>query len=120
MAEHNETGKKGEEAAVEYLVNMGHEILDRNWYHGKHELDIISEYQDKLVVTEVKTRGGDLDVLPRELVTLPKQKIIVRLADAYARKFGMGMEVQFDVIIVSVYEDGMELEHHEDAFYPMA
>lgn len=120
MAEHNETGKKGEDVAAEYLMEKGHEILDRNWRLGKHELDIISEYEDKLVITEVKTRSGDLDVLPRELVPLPKQKTIVRLADAYTRKFGISMEVQFDVIIVTVYEDGTEVEHIEDAFYPMA
>ena len=42
MAEHNELGKAGENAAVAYLEEHGYLIRHRNWRKGHFELDIRS------------------------------------------------------------------------------
>ena len=39
MAEHNELGKAGENAAVAYLEEHGYLIRHRNWRKGHFELD---------------------------------------------------------------------------------
>ena len=42
MAEHNELGKAGENAAVAYLEEHGYLIRHRNWRKGHFELDIVA------------------------------------------------------------------------------
>ena len=53
-----EIGKNGEDLAVEYLVNKGYKILERNWRSGHKEIDIIAMDGDTLVVVEVKCRSS--------------------------------------------------------------
>ena len=57
MAIHNDLGRRGEEAAVEYLREKGYSILARNWRNVHKELDIIAQEDDELVIVEVKTRS---------------------------------------------------------------
>ena len=42
MAEHYELGNKGEQLAVNYLINKGYKIVERNWRFQKAEIDIIA------------------------------------------------------------------------------
>ena len=56
MAEHNELGKQGEQVAVDYLLEKGYEILERNYQARKAEIDIIAKKDNWLIVVEVKTR----------------------------------------------------------------
>ena len=42
MAEHNVLGIQGEQLACRFLEQRGYVILERNWHHAKHELDIIA------------------------------------------------------------------------------
>ena len=50
MAEHNETGKKGENLAAEYLASIGFEILERNWKNRFEEIDLIAIDKELLVI----------------------------------------------------------------------
>jgi ribonuclease HII len=64
-------GDAGETAAANYLVRLGHEIIDRNWRTKYCEIDIISFYRDTLYFTEVKYRknanqGGGLAAITRK------------------------------------------------------
>ena len=54
MAEHNELGKAGENAAVAYLEEHGYLIRHRNWRKGHFELDIVAAKENELVIVEVK------------------------------------------------------------------
>ena len=49
-------GKKGEQAAAEYLVRHGHEIVARNHKTYFYEIDIVSVCNGKIYFTEVKYR----------------------------------------------------------------
>ena len=42
MAAHNDFGKEGEQDAVNFLIENGHTILERNFRFGHAEIDIIS------------------------------------------------------------------------------
>ena len=71
MAEHNETGKWGEEMACRYLEEKGYMILDRNWYYQKAELDIVAMDGGTVVfVGSVRdlSDGAAMDLLDHFLV----------------------------------------------------
>ena len=54
MAEHNETGKAGEEQARMYLKKNGYKIHALNWVHNHKEIDIVAEKNETMVFIEVK------------------------------------------------------------------
>jgi len=118
MSESHELGRQGEELALNYLKNKGYNILLRNWTWGRHEIDLIIENHDFIVFTEVKTRSGNFHEHPRAAVTNEKQKSIIRAAEGYIQKFRIDKESRFDVITVIKQDNGFEIDHIEDAFYP--
>lgn len=66
-------GNVGEEKVAEYLVKMGHKIVERNFKTRYAEIDIVSVYLDKIYFTEVKYRknddfGGGLSAITSEKV----------------------------------------------------
>lgn len=116
MNENYDLGKKGEDLAVEYLIEQGYQILERNWRSGHKEIDIIAMKNDTLVAVEVKTRKtttyGDPDIA----VGVMKQRLLIWAADAYVRYRNLDLDVRFDVISIIINEQGKHLEHIEDAF----
>jgi TIGR00252 family protein len=52
-------GDKGEQAAADWLVADGHEIIERNWRTRYCEIDIVSKKDEVLYFTEVKYRKND-------------------------------------------------------------
>lgn len=118
MAEHNEIGKKGEAAAVEYLREKGYQIRHINWYRGHLELDIVAQTQEELVVVEVKTRSGNEWDSPESAVNNTKIKRIVSATDFYIKYFNVDLPVRFDIVCVTGYYPYFNIEHIEDAFYP--
>mgnify|MGYP001112156192 CR=1 FL=1 len=49
MAEHNDLGKKGEEAAVNLLKQKGYKIIEQNWTYEKYEIDIIARNEEFII-----------------------------------------------------------------------
>lgn len=116
MAKHNITGKIGEDLAVEYLVEQGYIIRDRNWRFSNVELDIVAQANNMLIFVEVKTRTGEFG---EELITKKKIDNLTRAANAYIHQFDLPHPVQFDLVLIIMSEDGeFELEHLPDAFIP--
>lgn len=118
MAEHIDLGKQGELAAVSYLLNKGYKIIEQNWKFGKNEIDIIAKDGKYIVVVEVKTRNSNYFAEPETNVTRDKQRILVRAANAYVRYKHLNNEVRFDIIAILVSQDGEQINHIVDAFYP--
>lgn len=117
MADHNDLGNKAEDLAAEYLIKNGYRILVRNFRFKKAEIDIISEKDNLIIVTEVKARSTDFFILPQEAVTKGKIKSIVTAANHFMEEFNRDQEVRFDIISVLPDEKGnLEIEHIPDAF----
>ena len=117
MADHNDLGKKAEDLAAEYLVKSGYRILVRNFRFKKTEIDIISEKDNLIIVTEVKARSTDFFILPQEAVTKGKIKSIVTAANHFMEEFNKNQEVRFDIISVLPDQKGnLIIEHIPDAF----
>ena len=117
MAEHNEFGKLAEDLAADFLAKKGHKILVRNFRFQHHEIDIVSEFQDLIVVTEVKARSYDTLIEPQEAVNKKKIKSIVQTADFFMTDNQIDKEVRFDIITVLPDKTGaLQITHIEDAF----
>jgi putative endonuclease len=119
MAEHNLTGITGEQLAGRFLEEQGLQVLERNWRHGRHELDIVARTAHELVFVEVKTRSSDQYGQPAEAVKKGKRGRLIKAANAYIQETGCELGVRFDIISVILHPTGKPYIHHiPDAFYP--
>ncbi|WP_029905785.1 YraN family protein [Prevotella sp. 10(H)] len=116
MAEHNDLGKKGEDAAENYLRQNGYEIIERNWLYERYEIDIIAQDDEYIVFVEVKTRSSDQWGNPEEAVSKGKIKRIVEAADFYLREYDIDLPARFDVIASIWTGKKFEIQHIDDAF----
>lgn len=113
------TGKYGEEKAEEFLRKRGYRILERNYKKPWGELDIIAQYDNTIVFTEVKTqrKQNKYFVKPEENITPFKQKQLIKSAKAYlAFKKWLDKNWQIDVVAVELDERGTcDIRHIENA-----
>jgi putative endonuclease len=78
VAKHNDIGKQGEEAALNYLQNIDYEIIETNWRFKHLEVDIIAKHKEYIVFIEVKARSINFFSEPEKAVTIKKQKNLVK------------------------------------------
>lgn len=118
MAQHNDTGKWGEELAADFLRKNGYQIMERNWRFGHRDLDIIARSPEgnEVVFVEVKTRSGDIITKPEDAVDVRKIRSIGYCANAFVKQFNIADLLRFD--IVGRNKDEAEIEHVKDAFNP--
>jgi putative endonuclease len=80
----------------------------------------VALYRDELVVVEVKSRAGNAVNDPAAVIDPVKERNIILAAEAFIRLHGCNHPTRFDVIAVIYGGSGMEIEHLENAFYPIA
>ena len=119
MAEHNLTGKNGEELALHFLQNEDYKILATNWNYKKSEIDIIAQKDTFLIIAEVKTRNSNYFGEPESWVTKIKQQNLIKGAEAYILKNNIDLEVRFDIISIILSGKEHKIHHIKDAFYPI-
>ena len=104
-------GHVGENSAALYLKDHGFEIVEKNVYVGKCEIDIIAKKHDLIVFAEVKTRRQIPDKpspygRPASAVNFTKRK---NMLDAAVRYIYENKEVCRDlqprIDIIEVYVD---------------
>ncbi|MGA7293861.1 MAG: YraN family protein [Terriglobales bacterium] len=107
MAEHQRTGRRGEEDAYFYLGRRGYTIIARNFRSPNHrgELDLVGWDRDVLCFIEVKTRTSR-DFKPAEgAVDRDKQRELWLVARDFMRHMPGSCQWRFDVLAV-YYERG--------------
>jgi len=111
--EKEELGRRGEQAAAEYLASAGLRILDRNWRCAEGEIDIVAAERQILVVCEVKTRSGTRYGTPLEAITRAKRMRLRRLAARWLAAHGVLFdEVRIDVVGLLKDSSGLyQIEH---------
>jgi putative endonuclease len=119
MADHNDTGKKGEDMAAEYLLKNGYKILERNWHNAHQEIDIIATKDNELAIVEVKCRTGNPMVEPQLAVNRNKQNLLIKAANAYIKQKDLDVDTRFDIIAITLGST-VHIEHIEGAFYPLS
>ena len=118
MADHNDFGKLAEELAENFLVEKNYKILAKNYRYLKAEVDIIAQFENQIVIVEVKVRATDAFMLPQEAINKKKIRLIVSAANEFLETNNIELETRFDVISVLPSEKGkLEITHIENAFY---
>ena len=116
-------GMRGEEAACNYLIGKGWEILERNWRSDYGEVDIVArdpeEPSFEVVFIEVKTRRGKNrdDIFPEEAVDFEKRGRYRNAAENYLQLHEWAQRPRFDVVGITAYAEGRaRLRHNKRAF----
>lgn len=114
-------GAHAEQAAAEYLINLGYGIVTRNWRCRSGELDIIAVEDDEIVIVEVRSRSyhaAPTYGTAMESITPRKANQVRRTAAVYLQQAGnTNAQVRFDVIAVTFEgEKSVEMEHVKAAF----
>lgn len=122
MDSRRDTGRFGEDAAASFLEGKGFTVIARNWRSGHYELDIVAVDGEGLHFVEVRTRINP-EILPQDTVNAAKQRKVTEAARRFLRqpahlKFS-DFEVFFDVIGVTLANEGVDLEYIPQAFVPM-
>lgn len=108
-----EIGNRGEDCAVEFLKNNGYEILNRNFYTRKGEIDIVAKDGDSVVFIEVKTRKNNNYGSAAEAVNAAKQKKLALTAQAYMNYKNLtDSNLRFDVIEVDSENNSFAVKNH--------
>ncbi|MBO5699969.1 MAG: YraN family protein [Bacteroidales bacterium] len=117
-----ELGKRGEEVALEYLLQRGMKLLERNWRCGHKELDLVMEEEGFIRIVEVRTREYPSIVEPFESITVQKRSRVIAAAKGYMAQKGKflqgGKEVVFDVVSVLFNGELFEVKYMREAFAP--
>ena len=80
------TGDAGEKAAERFLKKeKGFSVRERNWRHGRDEIDLIATEDEVLVFVEVKTRKAGGLVPGYYSVDDRKKRALRRAAQAYLK-----------------------------------
>lgn len=111
---HLDLGRRGEQAAADYLAARGFEVVERNWRatssggsrssvrHG--EIDIVARRGGALYFVEVKSRSGgalDGDFAPQTALTPQKMERLTKICDHYAEQSGFAGEIFMMLITVN-------------------
>ena len=120
MAEHNTTGRHGEQMAAELMTRKGYTVLETNWRMGHLEMDIIAGNRKEIVFVEVKTRTSEFAGTPAEAVDANKRRHMVTAANAYVKYHLDTRRIRFDIIGILLNKAGEieKIEHFENAFAP--
>ena len=118
MSARKDLGIGVENLAAKYLESLGYTILERNFRYRLGEIDIVAEYEGRLVICEVKSRSsGKLD-LPLS-INLAKRTKLRKFYEVFitGHPNKLRMQPRFDVIsIIFQKNDAPELEHTCNAF----
>lgn len=116
-ARNRDLGRRGEEAAAEFLHRHGYDVVERNWTCKAGEADIIARDGDTLVFVEVKTRRSASCGFPGEAVDEAKRERYQRIALAYqAERRLEELSMRFDVVSIMVSDRRAVIRHHINAF----
>lgn len=108
--------KDGEQAAREYLVGLGYQIIGQNVRVGAWEIDLIAETNQEIVFIEVKTTGAGYR--PEDRLRVTQQKRLFQAAERWLIIRRLENRVaRFDLLVVEFNSQtgDRRIEHHEDA-----
>ena len=98
-----QAGRRGEDAAAQYLERAGYVILARNYRCRVGEIDLVALDGRTVVFVEVKARHGGESGAPLESLRPDQQRRIARAAEHYvARHRLLDRAARFDVVGVDL------------------
>jgi putative endonuclease len=113
-----ETGRHGEQIALEFLESNGYKIIKRNFHFGRYgEIDLIGEKDGVLIFFEVKVQTTDAFGDPRFWITASKQQKLRKAASGYLYINKIeDRNCRFDAIVIDLRTTPPQIEHIKNAF----
>lgn len=89
-----------EQQAAAYLIEKGYTILERNYYAGHKEIDLVALEGGYLVFVEVKYRKNEKMGRPEEQITWKKMENLREAAKKYIynKRLPQDTPCRFDVV----------------------
>lgn len=107
MADTLRIGAEGERAAMEYLRDHNHLVVERNWRTPPHEIDIVTlTPEGHYHFVEVKTRHEGSLTTPAEALSRKKIANLIKAANHYVELHAITTEVWLDFMAVVECHDG--------------
>ncbi len=120
-----QTGRQGENAACNWLLQNGYRIIARNYTSPHGEIDIIAEDEKYIVFVEVKYKNDSPNLKkygrPILAVNTKKKAHILSAVKNYIRKYHPSKKPRIDVIeiIGKAEKNGfvsLNIKHYKNAF----
>lgn len=112
-------GRLAEELALEWFLERGFVLRERNYRVGHREVDLIVESERYIHIVEVKSLTAPAITDPLEKVDIRKQRLLASAASYYLAANRVDKEVRFDLVSVVFYPDHHTLEYVPAAFWPI-
>jgi len=106
-------GRKYEKIVAQNLIDKGHTLIYSNFFTPYGEVDIISEYQNKVIFTEVKYLESSTIINPIFKVDLSKVRKIF-LSILYLKKFCNFKDFRIDSVVVYKYKGNLKFSYFEE------
>jgi putative endonuclease len=116
MAWRNELGKLGEEWAVQFFLQRGFTIRERNWRFRHYEIDLITEKKGMLHFVEVKLRHPSAYGRPEEQVSQKQFRRIQAAAAVYLERHPGCRFISFDILGITPGREGAVYRWIRDVF----
>ena len=118
-------GRVAETIALEFLVERGLVLLEKNWRWRHKELDLIMKSsncvtgEQILHIIEVRSLHEPFVQMPFESVDYKKRRAVIVAANGYVNTRGVNFETQFDIVSIVFSSGGVfKLEYFPNAFAP--
>ena len=114
MDERRKLGNAGEAMALDFLVERGYQILERQWRSEFGEIDLIClDKHGEVVFVEVKTRQSLESGYPEDAVTESKRRHLQAAGEWFLRQAAWeGKEHRYDVVSIILDPAGRpEISH---------
>lgn len=108
-----QTGKHGEDLAVDFLQKHDYKIIDRNFRIRGGEIDVIAIESNTLIFIEVKARTTLRFGLPQEAVTKNKIFFLERAAKFYRNANSykkLPLLERIDVVAIDLTQDPPKID----------
>jgi putative endonuclease len=107
-------GANAEEAAVNFITQLGWKVIERNSHYRFGEIDILADNSETLILIEVKAKKSASHGLAVEMLTYSKQKTLLKLAKWVQSKYNK--PVRIDVITIDNFTGrAPEIVHYPNA-----
>lgn len=113
-----ELGDKAEKLALDYLLDKGLKLVEKNYRIKGGEIDLIMKDDQYLVFTEVRYRKNKRYGSGAESVDFKKQARLIKAASSYLQEFAKlaHQPARFDVISITASDGEFDIEWIQNAF----
>lgn len=115
MKQYNrETGRLGEEIALQFLLKKNYELITRNFSTRFGEIDLIMRDKGVIVFVEVKAKKGADFGTPEEMFTQSKKAQVKRMATVYLEGKEVACRIDMIAVVLDSQNEVVSVKQYEN------